>query len=129
MNLRSSAWAAPIVGMMQVDPVSTQSAISVGLMITIIGAVAWLSRVLTRNEEQMKGINEKLALLITLPQEVALLKGEVSHVKEHFETMEGDINNLWAAVRETSNDGDLLDRTRRERGPRPSRGTHPKEGR
>lgn len=121
MRLRSSAWATPIVAAMQLDPVSTQSAISVGLMITIIGAVAWLSRVLTRNEEQMKGINEKLALLISLPQEVALLKGEVGHVKDHVATLEGDVNNLWTAVRESNEGTDLLDRTRRERGPRPDR--------
>ena len=51
MRLRSSAWAVPIVAAVQMDPVSTQSAISVGLMVTIIGAVTWLLLVKRRNSD------------------------------------------------------------------------------
>ena len=118
MRTLSSAWTVPAVLAMQVSPVTAQSAISVGLMITIIGAVAWLSRVLTRSEMELKGINEKLMELRTLPERMALLEREVGHVKDHMVTMEGDINNLWTSVREATDEGDLLDRTRRERGPK-----------
>ena len=120
MNLRSSAWAVPVMLAMQVDPVSAQSAISVGLMVTIIGAVAWLSRALTRSEEQLKGINEKLVILSSLPERMALLEREVGHVKDHVATLEGDINNLWTAWRQEDG-ADELDNVRRERGVKPRR--------
>lgn len=119
MALHSSAWAAPVAVALQVDPLTAQSAVSIGLMITIIGAVAWLSRALTRGEEQMKAINEKLAALVSLPERMALIERDVGDVKDHIRTLEGDVNNLWTAVREAGEEGDLLDRTRRERGPRP----------
>ena len=141
MIFHSSAWAAPIVAAMQMDPLNTNSAISIGLMVTIIGAVIWLSKlavgltkVLTRSEEQLRAVNEKLADLKTIPERMALLEqkvghvdNKVDHVAKHVETVETDVNNLWAAVRQE--DGDLLDRTRRERGPRPQRSDHPHEGR
>lgn len=111
-------WAETLAAVVQVDPVTTQSAISVGLMITIIGAVAWLSRVLTRSEMELRSINEKLGELKTLPGRMSLLEQEVGHVRDHVTTLEADVNNLWTAVREATDDGDLLDRTRRERGPR-----------
>jgi len=116
-RFRSSAWAAPVAVAMQVDPLTAQSAVSIGLMVTIIGAVAWLSRALTRGEEQMKAINEKLAALVSLPERMALIERDVGEVRDHIRTLEGDVNNLWSAVRRE--DGDLLDNTRRERGPRP----------
>lgn len=111
-----------MVAVLQTRPLDTQSAISVGLMVTIIGAVAWLSRVLTRSEEQLKGINEKLVELKQIPERMTKMEGEVSHIKRHVESLEEDVNNLWTEWREDGVEGkDLLDRTRRERGPRPRR--------
>lgn len=74
---------------------TADSLVSVGLLIAIIGAVAWLSRALTRTEEQLRGINEKLGNLATLPERMALVEASVAN-------LEGDVNNLWAAARRSN---------------------------
>ena len=119
MRLRSSAWAVPIVAAVQMDPVSTQSAISVGLMVTISGAVAWLSRALTRSEERLRSLDEKLLILSTVPERMTKIEARVEHIATHVGSLEDDINNLWSEWRKEP--GNELDNIRRERGPRPRR--------
>jgi hypothetical protein len=90
--------------LMQAPTLDATSAVSIGLVVTIVGATAYLSRVLTRTEEQLKSINEKLSSLADIPRRLAI-------VENHIGNLEGDINNLWAAYRE-----DSPHRMRRERG-------------
>lgn len=99
-----------LAAVLQVEPLNANSAISVGLMLTILTASIYLSRSLTRTEEQLRQINEKLKDLGKLPDRVQTVEKTLSN-------LEADINNLWEAFREIRpRAGDTMGNTRSERG-------------
>lgn len=99
------------LALIQTEPLNANSAISIGLMISILAAAVYLSRSLTRTEEQLKQINEKLTDLGKLPARMVI-------VENQLQNLETDVNNLWEAFRATRRDpGDTIANTRRERGP------------
>jgi hypothetical protein len=100
----------------QVDavPISGESAISIALVLAVVGGVAGLTW-------RLSAISTKLDLLQNLPAKVETLNdrvnalvdmpSEVKRLSKEVRTLEADVNNLWSAYRE-----DPHGRTRRERG-------------
>lgn len=82
------------VAVIQMDPVQldANSMIGVGLVIVIVGA-AW------RLSAQLATINTKLDNLSPLPEKVQAIDSRLANVEARIETLEEDLNNLWAAVR------------------------------
>lgn len=101
------------------EPVGAQSAITIGLMITIMGATAWLTRALTKGEQEMKRLNEQLLEVRGAITELKAIPERITRVEDHVQNLEIDLNNLWAEWRKlTVATIDDHDRTRRERGTR-----------
>jgi hypothetical protein len=81
------------------NEISTDTAVSIGLLITIIGATWRLSSLLTE-------IKLRLDKLKSTP-------ARLQHIENHLMAFEEDINNLWAAVRAGPDASKILGNTRR----------------
>lgn len=96
---------------LQIEPLNANSAISIGLMLSILAGAIYLSRAMTRTEEQLRQINEKLSNLSGLPDRVKTLENQIGN-------LQNDLNNLWESFRAMrGEDGGTLGNTRRARGP------------
>jgi hypothetical protein len=92
--------------------ITSDTAISLATVLVLLGAswrISWfLSRIDSRTEQLPKRVSD-------VESSVSEVKGGVALLQAHLESLEDDINNLWAAYRE-----DAPDRSRRARPPNAS---------
>lgn len=90
--------------------ISSETAISLATVIVLIAAATKISWLLSRIDARTDGLPDKVANLEKLLGEA---KQEVAILHQHVQTLEADVNNLWAAFR-----NDELGSGRRDRPPR-----------
>lgn len=93
----------------QSPSLDTNSAISIGLMIVIITATGYISRMFTRHEAKLDRLDEKMDDLSPVPERLTKLERKVGEAVSHLEGLEDDVNTLWTTAR-----GESLDIVRRK---------------
>lgn len=93
------------------EAISVESAISIGVLVIVVGAAWRLSAILT-------DINAQLKTHEGTPQKVNDIKLDLSKMNSRIGDLEDDVNNLWAFAR-TEDPAELFKQLRR--GPRSHR--------
>lgn len=88
-----------MIALAQGTALTMDSAVSVALLVAIIGGVAFISRSLTQAQEQLKSIRDLLNKLENLPERLLILEKDVGIMQRDVTGLQEDLNNLWAEWR------------------------------
>src|SRR5687768_8918745 len=92
------------------DPAMTAigvtSVVSIGLLITVIGAAVYFGKHQGKTETHLQQIISKLDKLEMVPERIGVMEertkgieNRLSLMEGHMLNLEGDVNNLWASYR------------------------------